>query len=131
MDDLALRPRRLEARDPRHVAFEHQDRVGRIEIGRRVIAEMAGMVGRQRQMARPVLHHRGRKAQGEIGEGRDRRRVAPGAGGDNQRVFGRGEDARGLVDTLRAPPSRSGGGSPGSGKRSARAGKKPATMSPA
>jgi hypothetical protein len=66
MDDFASRPRRLKARDPGDIAFEHQDRVGIVEIRGRIIAEMAGMVGGKRQMARPVLHDRDCKAFGEI-----------------------------------------------------------------
>ena len=43
MDYLAVVPRRLEAGDPRHIAFENENRVGTVEVGARVIAEMAGM----------------------------------------------------------------------------------------
>ncbi len=47
MDDFATRTRCLEAWDPGHVAFEHQDRVGIVEKRGRVIAEMAGLIGWQ------------------------------------------------------------------------------------
>src|SRR5262249_13284988 len=62
MDDLARGRRRLETRDPRDVAFYDEDRIGVVEIGRRVIAEMAGVVGGQAEMARTVLDDRYREA---------------------------------------------------------------------
>src|SRR6266700_3328669 len=52
MDDLALGPRRLEARDPRDIAFEDEDRVGIVEVRPGVVAEMTGMVGRETEVAR-------------------------------------------------------------------------------
>ena len=109
MDDFASRPRGLKARDPGNVAFEHQDRVRIVEIRGRVIAEMAGMVGGKRQMARPVLHDRDRKTQGEIAQRRNRRRIATGAGGDDQRIFRRGENSRSLVDRRFVGTGRRGG----------------------
>src|SRR5271169_1537467 len=98
MDDFALRRRRLKARNPWDVAFEYQDRIRIVEIRGRVIAEMAGMVGGKRQVARPVLDDRDRKTLGKIAQRRYRRRVATGAGGDDQRIFRRSENSRGLVD---------------------------------
>ncbi len=108
MNDSALGPRRLEARDPRDIAFEDEDRVGAVEIGSRVIAEMARMVGGKAQMTRTVLHDRDREAPSEIGESFDRRRVAPGAGGNDKRVFGRGEDTGRLLDRALVGTRRSG-----------------------
>ena len=64
------------------------------------------MIRRQAQMARPVLHDRDRKPLGEVGEGCHRGAVAAGAGGDDQRVLGRGQNARRLVDRRRVGAGR-------------------------
>ncbi len=95
MDDAAVRRRRLAARRPRHIAIDDEDRVGIVEQRRRVIAEMAGVVGRQRQVAQTVLDDRDRKTLGEFGERRHRGMVAAGIGGDDQRVLRGGEDPGG------------------------------------
>ena len=109
----SLRPRRLQARDPRHVAFEHQDRVGIVEIGARR-HNRDGRDGRP-----PGDRWRGRccttgiaKRSAKIGERGDRRRFAPGAGGDDQRVFRRGENARRLVDRTVVGAGRRGRNAP-------------------
>ena len=51
-------------------------------------------------MSRSVLDDRERKTPGELGERRDRRRVAPGARGDDQRGLRRGEKAGGFVNSI-------------------------------
>src|SRR5260370_33941267 len=89
MNDSAFGPRCLEARDPRDIALDDEDRVGTVEIGSRIIAEMTWMVGGKAQVTRAMLYDRDREAPSEIAERFDRRRVAPGAGGDEERAFGR------------------------------------------
>ena len=65
------------------------------------------MIGRQVQMALAVLDDRDREALGQRGERRHRRAVAPGIGGDDQRVLRRREQSRRRFD--RAPRRRRGG----------------------
>src|SRR6516225_8547085 len=106
MDDLAFGLRSFEARDPWHIAFEHEDRVGTVEKRAGIVAEMAGMIGRKAKMARTMLDDRNCEALRKIGERFDRSRIAPGAGGDDQRVLSRRKDASSfiacaLVDTRR------------------------------
>ena len=60
-------------------------------------------------MARAVLDDRDREALGEIGERGDRRRVAAGAGRDDDRVVGRPENTGGLVDRALVGAGRGGG----------------------
>src|SRR5439155_8323248 len=76
MDDLAIGWRLLSARRPRHVAIDDEDRVGVAEKFPRVVAKVAGMVGRQRQMPLAVLDDRDRETLGELGERRHRCGVA-------------------------------------------------------
>ena len=109
MNDSAFGPRRLEARYPRDIAFENDDRVGAVEIWSRIIAEMAGMIGGDAEVTRTVLHDRDREAPRKIGERVDRRRVASGAGRDDQRVLGRAENAGSLLDGALVGPRRGGG----------------------
>jgi hypothetical protein len=56
-----------------------------------------------------VLDHRDRKPPREIGERCDCRRIAPGAGGDDERVLSRRENAGSLVDRTVVGADRSGG----------------------
>jgi hypothetical protein len=86
MDDLALGRRRLAARGPRHVAIDDQDRIRLVEQGPGVVAEVTGMVRRQVQMPLAVLDDGNGELFGECREGRHRRAVAPGIGGDDDRV---------------------------------------------
>ena len=109
MDYLAVVPRRLEAGDPGHIAFEDDNRVGTVEVGARVIAEMGWMIGGKAKMARTVLHDRDREALREIAESFDRGRIAPGAGGHDQRVLGRCEDVGSFVDRALVGAWRGGG----------------------
>src|SRR5262249_4039046 len=109
MEHLAVVPRRLEPGDPRYIAFEDEDRVGTIEVGARVIAEMAAMVGGERQMARPVLDDWERKAWNKMAERSDGRWIGPGARGDDQRVLGSGKEARGFVDSILVGAGRGSG----------------------
>ena len=80
-----------------------------VQVGSRVIPEMARMVGGQAQVTRAVLHDRDREAPREIGESFDRRRVVPGAGGDEERVFGHREDAGRFLDRALVGARRGGG----------------------
>jgi hypothetical protein len=86
MDELAVGRRRLAGGRPGHVAIDDEDRIGLAEQRAGVVAEVAGMVGRQRQMPLAVLDHRDREAFGEFGERRHGGAVAAGVGGDDQRV---------------------------------------------
>ena len=108
MHHFAIMLRRLEARDPRDVAFEDEDRIGAVEIWTSVIAQMAGMVGGERQMARPMLDNRQREALGEFAECGDGGRIAPGTRGHNERVLRSSQDAGGLVDRMLVGAGRGG-----------------------
>ena len=59
------------------------------------------MVGAERQVARPMLDDREREPRGEFVECGDGGRIAPGAGGDDERVLRRGEDAGRFVEVWR------------------------------
>ena len=67
------------------------------------------MVGGKAQVARAMLHDRDREAPSEIGERLDRRRIASGAGRDDQRVLRRGENAGSLLDRALVGARRGGG----------------------
>ena len=96
VNDPAFRFEAHSLGNPRHVAFEHNDHVGLAEVRSGFVAKMHRMTRWQGQMACAVLHDRKSKSHRKLRQQADRRRVSSGVAGDDQRILGCGEEARGL-----------------------------------
>ncbi len=79
MDHLRLGLGLAFLRDPRHVAVDNQHHVGFLEERMRIPAAMHRMLGRERVVARPVMHHRDGKLLRELLDGIVECRFAHGA----------------------------------------------------
>ena len=94
MDHLGIGRRSHLIRDPRHIAFEHQDGVGVLDETGGRIAEVHRMIGRQTERFRHVADDREGKARRQLGQCRNRRMVVTETGCDDQRALGAREDLR-------------------------------------
>ena len=98
VDDLGVASRPMGAWNPRHDALEHDHHVGLGQERGRLEAHMHGMGAGQIEVARLALHHRQRELLRQRRERVDGGRIASDAGGDDQREFGLGDEARSLLD---------------------------------
>ena len=71
VNDLGLWVWALGRRNPRNIAFDHDNRIGRRDMFPRLEAQMHGMVRGQTHVARPVRNHGDREGLGKLGQGRD------------------------------------------------------------
>ncbi len=100
MHDLAVAGRVFHAGKPRHIAVDHQHRIGRFEERLGGKAQVHRVVGGKAHVARIRHHHRNGEALGQMNQMRHRIRVASHCRGDDQRILGRSQDGGGFFDAL-------------------------------
>ena len=100
VDHLGVGARAVQARDPGHVAIDHQDQVRLADQAARLEPHVHLVVGGQRDVARTVGHDRQRISPGDVGERLRRGRVLTRARGDDHRVLGRPNPVGGPVDRV-------------------------------
>jgi hypothetical protein len=87
VDDLGAGCRRHRARNPGHVAFEHQDCVGLVHERRGRKSHVHRMVARKAERFRHMAHHWQREALGERRQRRDCSFVLAETRGDHERTL--------------------------------------------
>src|SRR5690606_5806844 len=91
MDGLAPRLERRAFRNPRDVGLQNEDRIRLAHQWTRIESKMHGMVGGERQIARPVLHHGDRETLGKGGKLAESFEVAPAIARHDQRPLRPGQ----------------------------------------